>query len=182
MAPRHCPRTTPITRHVTAPTPPRRTTTTRSAASLPTVPAGGDRGVVGANGGDTSRGGGAGGRRGRRRHSLAVVPQGSLITGEVEGRGTTTGLSLSPGMFDEDDGGWRMVRMRASSLLPLASAASATGGSVCNAHTAPFPLIHPPVDGGDPFKNDGAAYNPHAAPSFNFVYPPLLGGFFFRCR
>jgi len=69
--------------------------------------------------------------------------------------------------------------MRASSFLPLASAASATGGGVCNPHTAPFPLIHPPVDGGDPFKNDGAAYNPHAAPSFNFVYPPLLGGFSF---
>jgi len=96
----------------------------------------------------------------------------------VEGRGTTTGASLSSVVFDDDDdGGWRMARMRASSFLPLASAASATGGGVCNSHTAPFPLIHPPVDGGDSFKNDGAAYNPHAAPSFNFVYPPLLGFF-----
>ena len=102
----------------------------------------------------------------------------------MEGRRTTTGASSSSVVFDDDDdddddddGGWRMARMRASSFLPLASAASATGGGVCNPHTAPFPLIHPPVDGGDSFKNDGAAYNPHAAPSFNFVYPPLLGFF-----
>ena len=75
------------------------------------------------------------------------------------------GVSLSSVVFDDDDddddddGGWRMACMRASSFLPLASTASATGGGVCNSHTAPFPLIHPPVDGGDSFKNDGAAYN-----------------------
>jgi len=49
----------------------------------------------------------------------------------------------------------------------------------CVTHIPPHShLFTPPVDGGDPFKNDGAAYNPHTIPSFNFVYSPLLGGFF----
>jgi hypothetical protein len=37
-------------------------------------------------------------------------------------------------------------------------------------------LFTPPVDEGDPFNNDRAAHNPHAAPSFNCIYPPHWGG------
>ena len=38
-------------------------------------------------------------------------------------------------------------------------------------------LIHPPLIG-ILSNNDGAAHNAHAAPSFNFVYPPFGGNVF----
>jgi len=59
--------------------------------------------------------------------------------------------------------------------------------AACNPHAAsisfcPPPhrlggglLIHPLLIGGIFSNNDGAAHNAHAAPSFNFVYPPFWG-------
>jgi hypothetical protein len=49
-----------------------------------------------------------------------------------------------PGMFDDDDGGVEDgAHARLLVPTPRASAASATGGGVCNPHTTPFTLIHP---------------------------------------
>jgi hypothetical protein len=45
----------------------------------------------------------------------------------------------------------------------------------CNPHAASISLHPPPVDEGDPFNNDGAAHNPHAAPRLT-SFTPLIGG------
>jgi hypothetical protein len=57
---------------------------------------------------------------------------------------------------------------------------STTGGGVCNPHTAPFPLIYPPVIGGGGSLTMGAAYHLHAAPRVTSFTPPRWGVFFLR--
>ena len=90
------------------------------------------------------------------------------------------GASLSSVVFDDDDdGGWRMARMHASSFLPLASMVSAIGGGVCNPHTTPFPLIHPPPSmGGILLKMMGRRITHTPPPRLTSFTPPLLGVFF----
>ena len=51
------------------------------------------------------------------------------------------------------------------------------GGGMCNPHTAPFPLIYPPIIGGGSLMM-GVAYHLHTAPHLTSFTPPHWGGFF----
>ena len=68
--------------------------------------------------------------------TLVVIPRSTFTWGRMEGRGTTTGASLSPRVYDGDGGGWRM-RMRASSFLPLSFPRYRRRGAGCVTHTPP---------------------------------------------
>jgi hypothetical protein len=156
---------------------------TPSATTLPTVPAGGDR---------RSRSKGRGYEQGRRDRrmtgtmtmlahcSFVLVPRGLLITGEGEGRGTTTGVSLSSVMFDDSNGGrgggWCTCMPPRS--YPSCFHSISDGGGMYNPHTTPFPLIHPPIDGGDPFKMIGWRITHTLPPHLTSFTPPLWGVFF----